>query len=134
MSAPTVAAAVNALRAQGLRVSSARRALLEALYAAGRPLPAETLADGLDLASTYRNLDALERAGLVRHLHAGHGPGLYAPAGAPDSEYAVCEACGAVSTFAGGELDRVRATVAELCGLAVRFGHFPLVGRCAKCN
>ena len=33
-----------------------------------------------DLASVYRNLETLEDAGLVRHMHLGHGPGLYAPA------------------------------------------------------
>ena len=31
-----------------------------------------------DLGSVYRNLEALERAGLVRHVHAGHGAGRYA--------------------------------------------------------
>jgi Fur family ferric uptake transcriptional regulator len=132
--APNVAAAINSLRAQGLRVSSARRALLEALYAAERPTTADVLADGLDLASTYRNLDALERAGLVRHLHLGHGPGLYAPAGSPEREYAACEGCGDIRAFAAGELDRVRAAVAEACGFDVSFGHFPLVGRCARCD
>jgi Fur family transcriptional regulator, ferric uptake regulator len=132
--AATVAAAVNVLRARGLRLSSARRSLLETLYAAPGPMTAEELADGLDLASTYRNLDALERAGLVRHLHLGHGPGLYAPAESPQREYAVCETCGAIHAFAPGELDRVRHAVAELCGYAVGFGHFPLVGRCPRCD
>jgi len=26
--------------------------------------------------TVYRNLEALERHGLVRHVHLGHGPGL----------------------------------------------------------
>ncbi|HEY3019534.1 MAG TPA: transcriptional repressor [Solirubrobacteraceae bacterium] len=134
LGAPTVHAAINALRAAGLRVSAARRALLEALYAAPRPLTAEELAAGGDLASTYRNLDALEGLGLVRHLHRGHGPGLYSPAGARDHEYAVCEGCGAIHTFEASQLDGARAAIADLCGYAVTFGHFPLVGRCARCN
>jgi Fur family ferric uptake transcriptional regulator len=131
----SAASALNALRARGLRVSAPRRRLLEALYAAGRPASAAELADGLDLASTYRNLDTLEALGLVRHLHVGHGPGLYAAAAGPAAtEYAVCEGCGAIHAFADGELAGVRAAVAELCGLAVGFAHFPLVGRCARCN
>ena len=47
---------------------------------------AEELAAGLggrvprsDLASVYRNLETLERHGVVRHVHLGHGPGLLRP-------------------------------------------------------
>jgi Fur family ferric uptake transcriptional regulator len=131
--APTVATAISALRARGMRVSAARRLLLEALYAAARPLSAEELAgEWADLASVYRNLETLEEVGLVRHVHLGHGPGLYAPAS--PREYAVCDACGAVHSFADGELDGVRAAVRAACGYAVGFGHFPLVGRCPSCD
>ena len=73
---------------RGLRVSAARRLVLEALFAAERPVTAEEIAAGLDgrlpasdLASVYRNLETLEELGLVRHVHLGHGPGLYALAG-----------------------------------------------------
>ena len=44
-------------------------------------MSAETLARRLphcDLGSVYRNLEALEAIGLVRHVHLGHGPGMYA--------------------------------------------------------
>ena len=82
----------RALRARGLRVSAARRLLLAALFAADRPVSADELASGLsgrlpdsDLASIYRNLETLEELGVVRHVHIGHGPGLYAPAGRTDA-------------------------------------------------
>ena len=42
---------------------------------AGRPRPE------VDLASVYRNLEQLEELGVVRHVHLGHGPGLYALVG-----------------------------------------------------
>ena len=42
--APTPAAAVTALRARGLRASTARRALLAALFEAEAPLTAEEVA------------------------------------------------------------------------------------------
>src|SRR5947209_3574477 len=84
-------AAVDELRAHGLRVSASRRLVLGALYAAGRPATAEEIATGMygrlpccDLASVYRNLETLEELGLVRHMHLGHGPGLYAPAAGSD--------------------------------------------------
>jgi Fur family ferric uptake transcriptional regulator len=139
LSASNVEAAVEALREHGLRVSAARRLVLEALYGAEGPLSAERIAEGLegrlprsDLASVYRNLETLEEVGLVRHVHLGHGPGLYALA-APEHEYLVCESCHAVRSVARAELDEVRAKVREQFGYEARFTHFPLVGLCPKC-
>ena len=77
--------ALGILREQGLRVSSARRLVLQSLFAADGPASAEAIASrtdlALDLASVYRNLETLERVGIVQHVHLGHGPGLYALAG-----------------------------------------------------
>jgi Fur family ferric uptake transcriptional regulator len=139
LSATNVEAAVEALRERGLRVSAARRLVLEALFSAEGPLSAERIAEGLegrlprsDLASVYRNLETLEEVGLVRHVHLGHGPGLYALA-APEHEYLVCESCHAVRSVASEELDEVRARVRERFGYEARFAHFPLVGLCPDC-
>jgi Fur family ferric uptake transcriptional regulator len=139
VTASSVDAAVTALRERGLRVSAARRLVLEVLYGAEGPLPAERIAEGLegriprsDLASVYRNLETLEEVGLVRHVHLGHGPGLYALA-APEHEYLVCESCHAVRTVASHELDRVRESIRRRFGYEARFTHFPIVGLCPDC-
>jgi Fur family ferric uptake transcriptional regulator len=139
LSATNIEAAVKALRERGLRVSAARRLVLEALYGAEGPLSAERIAQGLegrlprsDLASVYRNLETLEEVGLVRHVHLGHGPGLYALA-APEHEYLVCESCHAVRTVAKAELDGIRSRVLDRFGFEARFTHFPLVGLCPDC-
>ena len=130
--AETAAAAAAALRERGLRVSTARRELLEALFAAGQPMRAEELAGDGDVASAYRNLEVLEEVGLVRHVHLGHGPGRYHPAGL-DREFVVCERCGAVRAVAPAELDDVRTAVLAAVGYRARFTHFPLVGLCPAC-
>lgn len=139
--APTLHAAVAAVRARGLRLSAARRLVLEALFAADAPLTAEHLAGGLDgrlppsdLASVYRNLETLEALGLVRHVHMGHGAGRYALAGADASEYVSCERCGAYVTLAPDALDGVRSAVRRACGYTARFTHFPVVGLCPACS
>jgi Fur family transcriptional regulator, ferric uptake regulator len=132
LDADTPAAAADALRARGLRLSSARRHLLAALFTAEHPLSAEELAGDGDVASAYRNLEVLEHVGLVRHVHLGHGPGLYEPAGR-DHEFIVCESCGAVRAVAPSELDAVRAAVLEAVGYRARFRHFPLAGLCPDC-
>jgi Fur family ferric uptake transcriptional regulator len=137
--ATSVAHAANSLRARGLRLSAARRALLEALFAAGRPLTAEELAAGdghrlpqADLASVYRNLETLEALGLARHVHLGHGPRRWQIAGAAH-ELAVCERCDAVHVLDPVELDGVRAAVRAACGFEASFAHFPLAGLCSLC-
>src|SRR5215218_2910768 len=126
--APSLTAAVVALRTRGMRVSSTRRVLLERLFRAPQPL-----AGALDLASVYRNLDALEAVGLVRHVHVGHGPGLYALAGRREGGYAACERCGRHAALARSELAAVHAAVLRATGFTSDFSHSPIVGLCPDC-
>ena len=127
--------AVDALRERGLRLSTPRRLVLGALFAAEGPVSAEQLTRGLgiELTSVYRNLETLERHGLVRHVHLGHGPGLYVLVGRGEHEYLYCERCGQVRTLQIEELDPVRSLVEELSGYRMRFTHFALVGICGDC-
>lgn len=140
LAAPDLDSALEALRARGLRVSAARRLVLEALYAADAPVSADQIATGLagrlprsDLASVYRNLETLEEVGLIRHCHLGHGPGLYVPTGIEEREYLVCDSCNAVTAVEPGELDTVRAYIEKRFGYEARFSHFPILGLCPEC-
>ncbi|HET6547139.1 MAG TPA: transcriptional repressor [Solirubrobacter sp.] len=129
--APDLATALDTLRAKGMRVSASRRQILEALYADRRPQTAEELAQDGDLASVYRNLDVLEAIGLVRHVHLGHGPGLYS---LDDVEFVTCERCGAHDAVEPHQLDEARAAIERATGYRARFTHFPIVGVCARCQ
>jgi Fur family ferric uptake transcriptional regulator len=129
------------VRARGLRVSAARRLVLEALFLAGEPLTVDQIADGLggrlpasDVASVYRNLETLEDLGLVRHFHAGHGPGLYDLAGAGRREYLVCERCHARLAVDPHTLDDARDLIRERFGWEASFAHFPVAGLCPDCR
>jgi len=132
---------LNLMRGRGLRVSTARRVVVATLFAAEAPVSAEQIALAtagrgaeVDLASVYRNLETLERLGVVRHFHVGHGPGLYALAADGRREYIACERCGAVRALQPKELDAVRAEVRSRFGFEVGFGHFPMVGICGRCG
>src|ERR1700742_439283 len=128
----TAAALLNTVRSHGMRVSSARRHVLDALLRADQPLTAEEIAGEADLASVYRNLDALEEIGVVRHVHLGHGPGRYALA-VRSGGWASCEACGRSTALDPDALARIRAVVLDASGFDAGFGHFPIVGRCPEC-
>jgi Fur family ferric uptake transcriptional regulator len=135
-----VADAATAVRQAGGRLTAARRAVLEALFAADGPVSADAIAGGLggrvarsDPASAYRNLEWLEALGVVRHVHLGHGPGLYALAARGASEYLVCEGCGEVSAVDASRLDRARDEIRRATGHEAHFDHFPLHGLCGRC-
>jgi Fur family ferric uptake transcriptional regulator len=129
------AQAIQALRDSGLRLSTARRLVIEALFAADGPVSAQQLAQDLSLeeSSVYRNLEVLEEMGLTRHVHLGHGPGLYALVGRDDGEYLYCERCGRVTLVSPDELAPVRDQIRRRFGHEARFTHFAIVGLCAGC-
>jgi Fur family transcriptional regulator, ferric uptake regulator len=136
----TLDAAMATLRARGLRASSARRLVLAALVEAGAPITAERIASGLDgrlttsdLGSVYRNLETLERAGVVRHLHVAHGPGVYAIAREEDEGFLSCERCGEVRAGNPRAIVVIRGAVRKAFGYDAKFVHFPIVGVCPHC-
>src|SRR5216683_1526560 len=111
---------MDLMRERGLRISAARRLVLEALLAADGPMSAEQIAHGIggrvpssDIASVYRNLQAFDEIGLVRHVHLGHSPGLRALAVAGEREYLTCERCADYRAVAPEDLDAVRGLIAR---------------------
>jgi len=130
-----VVQAAEALRGSGLRLSTPRRLVLEALFAADGPVAASDLAHELsiDESSVYRNLEVLEHHGLVRHVHLGHSAGLYALVSEDEVEYLYCERCAKVMTVSPARLDPVRDRIQQEFGFTARFAHFPIVGICDEC-
>jgi Fur family ferric uptake transcriptional regulator len=129
-----------AIRAGGGRLTAARRTILETLFEADAPISAEHIAArldergaGLGLTSIYRNLERLEALGVVRHVHLGHGPGLYSLVGGGDREYLVCERCNRVRAVEPAALDPVRDRIRRGFGYEARFSHFPITGLCPEC-
>jgi Fur family ferric uptake transcriptional regulator len=127
--------AIRAVRGRGMRLSTARRLVLEALFAADAPVSAPQLAQALqiDATSVYRNLELLERHGLVRHVHLGHGAGLWVLAGRQEREYLYCEQCTKITPVSVEDLDPIREQIRKRFGYQARFTHFAIVGLCEQC-
>jgi Fur family transcriptional regulator, ferric uptake regulator len=123
------------VRGRGMRLSTARRMVIEALFAAEGPVSAHQLSRELavDTTSIYRNLELLERHGLVRHVHLGHGPGLYVLVGRQELEYLYCDRCEKITSVAVEDLDPVREKLTQQFGFHARFTHFAIVGLCQRC-
>jgi Fur family transcriptional regulator, ferric uptake regulator len=128
----------DALRVEGHRVTTPCRLVLEALFRADGPISAlhiveDTPVEGFEPSSAYRNLERLEQMGVIRHVHLGHGPGLYMLVGSGEKEFLLCECCDEVKSVEPFELHRVREQIERDFGYRARFGHFPIVGLCATC-
>jgi Fur family transcriptional regulator, ferric uptake regulator len=132
----TIEEAIDALRERGLRLSTPRRLILEALFAADGAVSAQQLSRelALDATSVYRNLELFERFGAVHHVHLAHGAGLYVLAGREQFEYLYCERCETITPVATGVLDPARELIEDQLGFQARFTHFAMVGLCERCS
>ena len=130
---------VRSLRERGLRVTTARRAVLAALlehpdHVSAEDLAAAVQADHPDvhLSTVYRTLESFEQLGVVTHVHLGHGRAIYHLTDEVH-HHAVCERCHAVVELPGDLFDDLQATLAREHGFHADPHHFALVGLCTAC-
>jgi Fur family transcriptional regulator, ferric uptake regulator len=136
----TVDEVLDLLRANGGRITSSRRILLETLFQTDAHLNAEDLAQAVQarapdihISTVYRNLDELQRLGVISHSHLGHGPATYQLASDAHAHF-ICEECGAL-VEAPVEMFRGLAKTAKTrLGFAIDPRHFAMLGRCARCS
>ena len=137
--AATVDEALDIVRRHGGRVTSSRRLLLATLFGTRGHRRAEELAGevqaqapDIHLSTIYRNLEELERLGVVVHTHVGHGPATYHLASAVHGHF-VCEECGTMievpDQLFAGLVDAARTTY----GFTIDPHHFAVLGRCRGC-
>jgi Fe2+ or Zn2+ uptake regulation protein len=132
-------AIMSDLRAQGVRVTTVRRAVITVLAAdhshqSPDDLAAAVQADHPDVhrSTIYRTLDSLEKLGVVDHVHLGHGRAVY-HLSAETHHHLVCEVCGRVVHAPADLFDPLAADVLERYGFRVRPDHFAVLGRCREC-
>jgi Fur family transcriptional regulator, ferric uptake regulator len=128
------------VRRHGGRATPARRLLLNALFGSREHRSAEELAaevhsraPDVHLSTIYRNLEELERLGVIDSTRLGNGPATYHLASAAHG-HLVCEQCGTMievpdEIFA--DLVRVAGTQ---YGFAINPHRFAVTGRCATCQ
>jgi Fur family ferric uptake transcriptional regulator len=131
------------LRARGLRLTAQRQRVLAAVSALehatpeaiGARLRGEAGPDSAapDLSTVYRNLELLERLGLVWHTHLGKGAPVYHAAERPHL-HVVCQSCGGVTSVAPDLLDGAAERLAAELGFTVEVGHVALSGTCRACH
>jgi Fur family transcriptional regulator, ferric uptake regulator len=131
--------ALALVRASGGRATPSKRILLEILFGTDAHLSAEDLAAAVQerapdvhLSTVYRNLEDLQRIGVIAHTHLGHGPSTYQLATHTHAHF-ICGECG-MRVEAPDELFTGLARAARtFLGFTIDPHHFAILGRCAAC-
>lgn len=128
------------VRQRGGRATPARRLLLNALFSSREHRTAEELAaqvhavaPDVHLTTIYRNLEELERLGVIDTTRLGGGPATFHLASAAHG-HLVCENCGTIIEVPNAIFaDLVQAVQGDY-GFAINPHHFAVTGRCANCR
>ncbi len=133
---------LDALRAEGMRITAARTALCEVLAsgpdrhhsAVELKAGAEALTGGrIDASTVYRTIEVLQGLGLVEHVHTGQGTTVVHLTEEPHHHLS-CRVCGVVVDIPAAEVLSALSPVADRHGFAADTLHFALVGTCAACS
>lgn len=131
---------LDLVRARGGRATWSRRVLLEVLFQSDGHMSAEKLGEAVQsripdvhISTVYRNLDELERLGVVSHTHLGHGPSTYQLASLSHGHF-VCAGCGATFEAPDDVFGELAAAVRARLDFDIDPHHFAMLGRCAACR
>jgi Fur family ferric uptake transcriptional regulator len=129
------------LRTQGHKLTGPRRAILQTLLEASRPLsPAEIQACGqvycadLGLVTVYRTLEMMAEIGIVRPVHLADNCHGYVLATPGHTHHLVCVRCHAVVEIAGCDLGDFLDSVAARTGYTITGHWLEISGFCAECQ
>jgi Fur family ferric uptake transcriptional regulator len=87
----------------------------------------------VSLATVYRNLDLLARAGMIQKVELGGCPRRY-DGWVDDHIHVRCVECGKVGDVSDGLLGRTRARVEKLSGYDITGYHLEFTGLCSECK
>lgn len=126
------------LHRRGLRMTPQRQLVIDAVRALGHATPeqicaqVQATAPAVNITTIYRTLELLERIGLVRHTHLGHGAPTYSE---QDHQHVhlVCHHCGAVVEAPTDLMDQLATRLREESGFTLDATHVALSGRCTQC-
>ncbi|NIS81151.1 MAG: hypothetical protein GTO14_13315 [Anaerolineales bacterium] len=130
------------LRRKGFRVTPQRTVILETVAHKGGHLSVQEVyaqsqqrLPGLNIATVYRTLDSLHRAGMVNLFNSGSSPSRFSlrdplhPHG-----HLVCEKCEDIIDIDPDLIDHLVQAVEVKTGFAIDSHHLTLVGLCEECK
>jgi Fur family ferric uptake transcriptional regulator len=133
------AALRRTLHQRGLRMTPQRQLVLDAVRELGHATPekicarVQTAAPAVNITTIYRTLDLMERIGLVRHTHLGHGAPTYSEQ-EHQHVHLVCHSCGSVTESPTDLMDELAERLRAEAHFELDPSHVALSGVCRKCQ
>ena len=132
---------LDALRDQGAKITTARRAVLDELIKVeDLHLSAEELTSRIQvhypevhLSTVYRTLEFLDHAQVLTRVQVGHGPTSY-HLHANVHHHAVCDSCGATLDLPSSLLRPLTKVLLREHDFVARPNHLTINGTCASCR
>ncbi|RIK08019.1 MAG: transcriptional repressor [Acidobacteria bacterium] len=128
------------IRSAGGRVTATRLAIAETMIDSAEHMTADELVTEvrrrfptINRSTVYRTLGFLEEAGIVDHVHLGHGRAVYHLADR-GHQHLVCESCAAVTEIPIEELRPLEVQLENDHKFALNTRHFAIVGTCERCR
>ena len=129
----------HTLHERGLRMTPQRQLVLDAVRALDHATPEQICAQvqrtapAVNITTIYRTLDLLDRIGLVRHTHLGHGAPTYS-AREHEHVHLVCSNCGDEDALSMQEARSLERLIGQHHGFRPDLTHFAISGRCSACQ
>ena len=128
------------LHDNGYRVTSARRAVVDAVFGSTHALTPIEVYDAarkkyraLGLVTVYRTLEKLEELHLIQRVHQPLGCQAFISAGHGHQHLLLCKQCGQVEFFEGDDLELLTKSIAKKTGYQIQDHWLQLFGLCANC-
>lgn len=131
------------LQANGYRLTSPRRAVVETIASSQRVLTPLDVYEKtrkrypkLGLVTVYRTIEKLEELDLIQRVHRPSGCQAFIAAFSGHQHMLICRECGKVEFFSGenDQIDDLMSQVGEESGYQVDHHWLQFFGICAKCR
>jgi len=133
----------NILKADGLKFTSQREAILSTLYENPQHFTSENLYMlvkqkhpelSVGIATVYRTLALLEENGLVSSISLGIQGKKFEIANKPHHDHLICESCGKIVEFENEQIEDLQHQIAKENGFVLTDHLMQLYGTCAECQ
>jgi Fur family transcriptional regulator, ferric uptake regulator len=132
---------LDCLKSSGYRLTSPRRAVIDALASTQQALNATEIYDlarkqypSLGLVSVYRTLEKLEELELIQRVHHPDGCQAFIAGFTGHQHLLICQSCGRTQFFEGDDLEPLFERVALQSGYQISEHWLQLFGFCVDCQ
>ncbi|MFK7821397.1 MAG: Fur family transcriptional regulator [Planctomycetaceae bacterium] len=133
------------LTTKGMRLTTEREAIVEAIFSHHEHFDREQMVERLTAQDTggkrvsratiFRTIASLEEAGLIRKVARANDRAVYEHAyGYPQHDHMICERCGSLTEFVSEEINAALEEVTLKHGFRMKAHRLEVYGICDECS